>query len=505
MPVEQQAVRAGVAGGGGSATAGSLGSVAARTSAPDPAPGVARRLKALIDGVWYDDLADTPELRRTLSGAGGGFHHRIGADGASAFPAAANRYHLYVSYACPWAHRTIIYRKLKRLEGAVSMSVLQPRWAGPGGWRFADEPTDASGGGGRRYLYEVYQAARPDYTGKVTVPVLWDRQSETIVNNESAEIIRMLNSAFDVWGDAAVDFYPAVLRREIDALNAWLVPNICAAVYRAGFADGQRAYERAVTALFDSLDELERRVARQPYLLGRRVTESDWHLFTTLCRFDAVYYGALKCNLRRLIDYPALSAYARRLHRLGGVAETVRMDHIKRHYYDAIGEIDATLVPRGPAVDYTAGARSRAAFGRGAAGGANPEPTAGRFADEVRELHGYLGDWLTGKAANAGRGPARLENALADDFIVIHPDGVREGKAAVLQTFAKAYGRKPAGYAVDIADISARLLGAGLGLVTYRESHRGEPGRARRSSALLRQRPGSTAIEWLFLQETRCA
>lgn len=203
-------------------------------------------------------------------------------------------------------------------------------------------------------LYEVYAAAAPDYSGRVSVPVLWDEATATIVSNESGDIIRMLNAAFNgVGGDPSIDFYPAPLRGEIDSLNAILLPTVCIGVYRAGFARTQAEYDRAVADLFAALDKLEERLGDgRPYLLGERVTESDWHLFTCLCRSDAAYHGALKCNLRRLIDYPQRAAYARRLHDLPGVADTVRLDQIKLHYYDDIAEIDPAIVPVGPATDY---------------------------------------------------------------------------------------------------------------------------------------------------------
>ncbi len=318
-----------------------------------------RRIKALIDGVWHGELIETPAIRDLLSQSGA-----AGPDGpvtADGFPAAPGRYHLYVSYACPWAHRTILYRRLKRLEPVVSMSVLHPRWAGPDGWRFEDGPlSTVDHAGGRRFLHEVYAAARPDFTGRVTVPVLWDKATSTIASTESGEIIRILNTAFDRWGDPAVDFYPPALRAEIDAVNALILPGLCRGVYRAGFAASQADYEAAVEAVFTTLGELERRLADRTYLLGEVVTEADWHLFATLCRFDAVYVGALRCNLRRLIDYPALCAYTRRMHELPGVADTVRIDHIKLHYHDAIDEIDRSIVPLGPEVDYLGAPRASA-------------------------------------------------------------------------------------------------------------------------------------------------
>ena len=321
-------------------------------------------LKALIDGVWHGAVEDTPDLRAAFARHEGRFRRWVTPDGAVEFPAAAGRYRLYASYACPWAHRAILYRKLKGLENIVAISVLHPRWGGPDGWRFGDsDMSTVDHAGGRRNLHEVYTAAASDYSGRVTVPVLWDEVGGTIASNASADIMRMLNAAFDrVGGDPAVDFYPVPLRAAIDRMNGFLLPNVCAGVYRAGFARTQAAYDRAAARLFASLDELEERLGDgRPYLLGERVTESDWHLFTCLCRFDAAYHGALRCNLRRLIDYPRLSTFARRLHEIPGVAETVRLDHIKRHYYDRIPEIDPTIVPAGPVTDYRAAPAGRTA------------------------------------------------------------------------------------------------------------------------------------------------
>ncbi len=311
-----------------------------------------RHVKALLDGHWHDRLRETETLRARLARATG-FDDRVTAGRGGRFPAEPGRYHLYASYACPWAHRAILYRSLKGLEAVLGMSVLHPRWAGRGGWRFAATGLSSlDGAGGRHFLHEVYRAARADYTGRVTVPVLWDTRHQTIVSNDSQAIMRMLDSAFDAWGDARVHFYPRALRGAIDELNGWLLPDVCRGVYRAGFARSQADYEQAVLTLFARLDDLEARLAEQPFLLGHAPCESDWHLFATLCRFDAVYHGAFRCNLRRLIDYPALSRYARRLHEWPGVAQTVRLEHVKRHYYDALGEIDPRIVPLGPVLDY---------------------------------------------------------------------------------------------------------------------------------------------------------
>ena len=311
-------------------------------------------MKALIKGVWHAGIADTPALRLARAEEKKRyFRDKVTADGSSGFAAAKGRYHLYVSYACPWAHRAILYRALKGLEDVVPMSVAHPSWGGPDGWTFGDTPMSTiDHAGGFYFLYQAYQAAKPNFTGKVTVPALWDKERKTIVNNESGEIIRMLNSEFDAWGDASVDFYPEDLRGEIDSLNAVILDSVCNGVYKAGFASEQADYDRAVKELFDTMDDFEERLAAGPYLHGERVTESDWHLFATQARFDAVYHGRLKCNLRRLVDYPRLDAYTRRLYELPGVAATVKLVHIKRHYYDDLGVDNPRIVPAGPALDF---------------------------------------------------------------------------------------------------------------------------------------------------------
>ena len=260
--------------------------------------------------------------------------------------------------ACPWAHRTLIFRQLKQLEQVISVSVVDP-FMGEHGWAFTapdgsitpgSTPDDVNGA---RYLHEVYTLVKGDYTGRVTVPVLWDKQRKTIVNNESAEIIRMLNRAFDQWGDQALDFYPAGLRDGIDAINRIVYNNVNNGVYRCGFATTQQAYEEAFDALFSTVDELEGRLGRQRYLMGARLTEADWRLFTTLLRFDAVYYSHFKCNLRRIIDYPNLWGFARELYQVPGVSQTVSLAQIKRHYYASHGSINPTrIVPKGPAIDF---------------------------------------------------------------------------------------------------------------------------------------------------------
>jgi putative glutathione S-transferase len=306
----------------------------------------------LVDGVWQDKWY-APDSGGRFIRADSQFRDWVTADGSSGFPAEPGRYHLYVSLACPWAHRTLIFRALKGLEQAISISVTDSLM-GPNGWEFSDAPgaiPDAVNGA--RYLYEIYLKASPRYSGRVTVPVLWDKQRGTIVNNESSEIIRMLNSAFDRWGRAELDFYPAPLRAAIDEINALVYERINNGVYRTGFATSQAAYEEAFDLLFDALDRIEERLGRQRYLVGARLTEADWRLFTTLVRFDAVYVGHFKCNLRRLADYPNLWSYARELYQHPGVAPTVDLAHIKRHYYASHRMINPTgIVPKGPAIDF---------------------------------------------------------------------------------------------------------------------------------------------------------
>lgn len=309
----------------------------------------------LIDGVWHDKWYDTKSTGGRFVRQDSAFRHSVTADGSSGFPAEAGRYHLYVSLACPWAHRTLIVRALKGLEEAISVSVVDP-FMGSEGWWFGDDPDGtADTVNGKSHLHQVYTLADPAYTGRVTVPVLWDKRQGTIVSNESAEIIRMLNSAFDAIGDASVDLYPEALREEIDRINAFVYPNVNNGVYRCGFATTQEAYEEAFEQLFAALDELEARLGRQRYLAGDRITEADWRLFTTLVRFDPVYVGHFKCNIRRIDDYPALSGYLRELFQMPGIADTVRLDHIKDHYYGSHETINPTrIVPVGPKLDLRA-------------------------------------------------------------------------------------------------------------------------------------------------------
>ncbi len=276
-----------------------------------------------------------------------------GPSGEAGFTAEAGRYHLYVSYACPWAHRTLIYRELKGLQAVISVSVVHPLMPEES-WVFDRYPGATEDHLYQaKFMYEIYRKADPDFNGLVTVPVLWDKQRETIVNNESSDIIRMLNSAFDAYGNADVDFYPQALREEIDAINEPIYNNINNGVYRAGFARNQQAYNLAYTQLFDTMDGLETRLADQRYLVGDRITEADWRLFTTLVRFDAVYYGHFKTNRKRLVDYPNLWAYTRDLYQVPGVAGTVNMDHIKTHYYGSHRWLNPSgIVPEGPEIDF---------------------------------------------------------------------------------------------------------------------------------------------------------
>ena len=313
----------------------------------------------LVEGTWHDVWYDTKKSGGRFERSQSQWRDWVTVDGKPAqgrergFKAEAGRYHLYVSLACPWAHRTLILRKLKKLEDVISVSVVH-HFMGSNGWTFLKE--DGATGDtlyGLDYLHQIYTRADPAYSGRVTVPVLWDRKTETIVSNESSEIIRMLNSAFDQWGDASLDFYPTALRGKIDAINERVYPSINNGVYRAGFATKQEAYEEAFAELFGALDEIEKRLSGQRYLAGNRLTEADWRLFTTLIRFDAVYHGHFKCNLRRIEDYPALSNYLRDLYQHDGVAGTVDFTHIKRHYYASHDTINPTrIVPVGPELDF---------------------------------------------------------------------------------------------------------------------------------------------------------
>ncbi len=315
----------------------------------------------LVEGVWHDKWYDTSKTGGRFERSRSQFRDFVTRDGAPAegrergFRAEPGRYHLYVSLACPWAHRTLIFRKLKKLEDVISVSVVH-HFMGENGWTFLKE--DGATGDdlyGFDFMHQIYTKADPGYSGRVTVPVLWDKKTETIVSNESAEIIRMLNGAFDEWGDASVDLYPEDLRSEIDSINDVVYDNINNGVYKAGFATTQEAYEEAFGALFAALDQVEERLSRQRYLAGERLSEADWRLFTTLVRFDPVYVGHFKCNLRRIADYPHLSNYLRELYQVPGVAGTVDLLHIKAHYYGSHKTINPSgVVPLGPELDLTA-------------------------------------------------------------------------------------------------------------------------------------------------------
>jgi glutathionyl-hydroquinone reductase len=315
----------------------------------------------LVDGVWRDEQPGerTPTGRFVRPATR--FRNWVTEDGSagptgeSGFRADRGRYHLYVSHACPWAHRTVIMRMLKGLEDLVSLSVVEPLY-GPRGWRFGTSPgTIPDSVNSASELADIYVRADPHYSGRVSVPVLWDKERHTIVNNESAEIIRMFNGAFGRFTNVRTDYYPPELRSEIDRVNTLIYENVNNGVYRAGFATSQEAYEEAFRALFGALDELDERLALQRYLAGNEITEADWRLFTTLVRFDAVYYSHFKCNLRRIVDYQNLSNYLRDLYQQPGIAATVNMDHIKRHYYGSQRNVNPTgIVPLGPQLDFLA-------------------------------------------------------------------------------------------------------------------------------------------------------
>lgn len=315
----------------------------------------------LIDGKWHDQWYDTDKTGGKFEREAARFRNWVTADGSpgpageGGFKAESGRYHLYVSMACPWAHRTLIFRKLKGLESHISVSVVHPDMV-ENGWEFRpDEDRHRDHLHGARFLHELYTRAAPDYTGRVTVPTLWDRQENTIVSNESADIIRMFNSAFDELPGARhdLDFYPEPLREEIDRVNERVYHTVNNGVYKAGFATAQDKYEEAYSALFDSLDWLDERLGHQRYLVGDQLTEADWRLFTTLIRFDAVYFSHFKCNRRRVGDYPNLSGYVRDLYQVRGVSETVDIEQIKRHYYVSQRTINPTqIVPVGPELDF---------------------------------------------------------------------------------------------------------------------------------------------------------
>ena len=313
----------------------------------------------LIKGQWVDQWYDTGASGGRFQRQESAFRSWVTADGAAGptgtagFKAAPGRYHLYVSYACPWAHRTLIFRALKGLEDMISLSVVN--WLmGQDGWTFEAGPgVIPDPMQGARFLHQVYTAAQADYSGRVTVPILWDKQTGTIVSNESAEIIRMFNAAFDDLGAKAGDYYPEALRDQIDAVNTRIYATVNNGVYKCGFATSQEAYEEAVHPLFDTLDWIEARVQNQDFLVGDQVTEADWRLFTTLVRFDAVYVGHFKTNLKPIKDYPAMSAYLKRLYAWPGVKETVQLDHIKGHYFQSHRSLNpSAVIPLGPELPF---------------------------------------------------------------------------------------------------------------------------------------------------------
>ncbi len=323
----------------------------------------------LVNGEWHDQWYDTKKDGGKFKRDASSFRNWVTPDGSAGpsgdagYKAEPGRYHLYLSLACPWAHRTMIFRRLKGLHNMISVAIVNA-YMGEHGWSFEpgrgvvpDIANDVS------YLHQVYTTAKSDYTGRVTVPVLWDRQRQTIVNNESSEIIRMMNSAFDHLGAKPGDYYPEPLRQDIDAINEIIYSQVNNGVYKAGFATSQEAYEEAVVALFETLDTLEQRLSEQRYLVDNTLTEADWRLFTTLIRFDSVYVGHFKCNLRRIGDYPNLSNYLRDLYQVPSVSETIDIESYKLHYYQSHQNINPTgMVPIGPALDLSR-AHDRHRFG----------------------------------------------------------------------------------------------------------------------------------------------
>lgn len=315
----------------------------------------------LVDGKWHDQWYDTKATQGKFVRSQSQFRNWIvsptefDANDDTHFPAESGRYHLYVSLACPWAHRTLVFRHLKQLEEHISVSCVHPHML-ENGWEFKSEPRfkDRQIPAGDplhdfQFAYQLYTHANPEYSGRVTVPILWDKQQHTIVSNESADIIRMLNSAFNHLTGNQEDYYPAALREQIDALNERIYDTVNNGVYKSGFATTQEAYEEALHPLFETLEFLEQRLANRSYLTGESVTEADWRLFTTLIRFDPVYHGHFKCNLKRIMDYPNLNNYLERLYKTQQVADTVNLDHIKQHYYYSHATINPTrVVPVGP-------------------------------------------------------------------------------------------------------------------------------------------------------------
>ena len=308
----------------------------------------------LVDGEWRDQWYDTKSTGGRFKRDISRFRNWVTADGSSGYPAASGRYHLYVSWACPWAHRTIIVRKLKKLEDVIGMTVVDPI-RDERGWAFREGPGHSFDPiNGFRFLSQAYQATDASYRGRVTVPVLWDTLTKRIVTNSDDDLMRIFNSEFNRFTESTLDLYPHRLRPEIDSLNSFIYENVNDGVYRAGFATSQVVYERAVRRLFAALDQLEQRLADHRYLFGPQFVETDWRLFVTLIRFDAVYHGHFKCNIRRIVDYPNLFGYLRDLYQTEGIAETVNFDHIKRHYYVTHDDINPSrIVPLGPQQDLT--------------------------------------------------------------------------------------------------------------------------------------------------------
>lgn len=309
----------------------------------------------IINGKWHDQWYDTKSHQGEFERQESRFRDTISNDSTSQYPAEANRYHLYVSLACPWAHRTLIFRQLKQLEDIISVSIVQPEML-DNGWEFG-EPTSefADSLYQQEYLYQLYLKAAPDYQGRVTVPVLWDKKTQTIVNNESSEIIRIFNSAFNELTGNYDDYYPQALRSEIDSINERIYHTINNGVYRAGFATTQQVYEHAYDELFASLDWLETHLSSHRYLVGDTLTEADWRLFTTLIRFDAIYHGHFKCNRNKLAEFSHISHYLRELYQFADVAKTVDLHYSKVHYYASHKTINPTLiVPKGPVQDFLA-------------------------------------------------------------------------------------------------------------------------------------------------------
>jgi glutathionyl-hydroquinone reductase len=314
----------------------------------------------LVNGVWHDNDPLPADGAGRFVRPDSIFRDRVTRDGASGFKAEAGRYQLVTAPSCPWAHRTVLMRKLKRLDDAIAL--LESDLPKGEGWAYSRGFDDLAPKDGTFHVHQVYSAARTDYTGRATVPVLWDRKTRTIVNNESSEIIRMLNAEFDAFGDGSLDLYPEALHRDIDEVNAFVYANVNNGVYRCGLAKSQAAYEESFRNLFAALDELETRLGRQRWLVGDRFTEADLRLFPTLVRFDTVYYVLFKCNRRRLVDYPNLWNYTREIYQMPGVAETVDFPRIKLGYYGGMRHLNNGILPLGPDLDFAA-PHDRARFG----------------------------------------------------------------------------------------------------------------------------------------------